>query len=248
MPTIPFPKVPNVPGVPAIPRSPNVSTSQNAALGLVQALIWRVVKSQVRWGVFDKAGKPLGDPSQFTGLIGTALDSVGIGATLSTGAVDYSKETKVSDFPIEKGSFASYNKVETPAAPIVTLHLSGSENNRRTFLDEIDKAVKSMDFYSVVTPEVTYINYSIERYNYSRTNVKGATLMSVELTLKEIREVSSQYSQSSGSQILVPKDVGAAASVDNGKIQAKTPDTSTLKKIANKIPSLSDLANRLIGQ
>lgn len=233
MPLIPFPNVPDVPGVPSIPRSPNAPVAQTAILGLVQGLLWRVARSQTRWGVFDKSGKPLGDPSQFTGLAGAALDSLGLGVTLSTGSVDYSKETKISDFPIEQGGFASYNKVETPASPVVTLHLSGSENNRRTFLDEIDKAVKSTDFYSVVTPEVTYANYSIERYNYTRRNTKGATLLTVELTLKEIREVSAQYSQ-----IQAPKDVGATPTVDTGKVQAKTPDTSTLKAAANKLSGL----------
>ena len=68
----------------------------------------------------------MGDPAKFTGLIGNALDAAGLGSTLSTNSVDFSKDTKVSDFPVEQGSFASYNKVETPASPIVTLCLTGS--------------------------------------------------------------------------------------------------------------------------
>ena len=242
MPLIPFPDVPKSPGVPALPRSPAFPPIVRVSLGLVQGMLWRIFQVQTRWGIFDSTGKPLGDPAKFTGLSGNTLDAAGLGSSLSTNSVDYSKETRVSDFPLELGGFASYNKVEAPASPTVTLNLTGSENNRRTFLDAIDKATKSTDLYSVVTPEVTYINYSIERYNYSRRASKGATLLIVEITLKEIRQVSSQYSQSNKGQVNQPKDVGATPQADNGKVQAQTPDTSTLKAIANKLPALADKA------
>lgn len=247
MPLIPFPSVPSLPGVPAIPRSPAFPPLVRVGLGLAQSLLLRGFQSQTQWGIFDSAGKALGDPSQFSGLTGDILGAAGIGPTLSTNSVDFSKETKVSDFPVEKGSFASYNKVEQPATPIVTFCLTGSENDRRTFLETIDKAVKSTDLYSVVTPEVTYIDYSIERYNYSRRSARGANLLIMEIGLKEIRQVSSQYTQSAKGQVDTPKDAGATPVADNGKVQAKTPDTSTLKAIANKLPALADKAKSLLG-
>lgn len=235
---IPFPDVPNVPGVPALPRSPNFPPAARVGLGLAQGLLWRVLQVETRWGIFDSAGNPLGDTSKFTGLTNSALSAAGLGSTLSTGSVDYSKEMKVSDFPVEKGSFASYNKVETPATPALVLCFSGSENDRRNFLDAIDKATKSTNFYSVVTPEVTYVNYSIESYDYSRRAERGATLLMVQLRLKEIREVSAQYSQSNPSQVNQPQDVGATSTVDTGKVQAQTPIASTLKSLINKLPQL----------
>jgi len=230
MPTIPFPDVPNVPGVPAIPRSPNFPPTIRAALGLVQGFLWSLVQVESQWGIFDSNGKALGDPSKFSGLTNSALSSVGIGATLSTGSVDYSKETKVSDFPIEKGSFSSYNKVESPAAPVVTLCFSGSKSERTTFLDAIDLACKSTDLYSVVTPEKQYIGYSIERYNYQRRTSRGATLLIVEIALKEIRTVSATYAESEK-----PKDVGATPKSDSGKVQAQTAPQSTLLNLAKKL-------------
>lgn len=237
---IPFPNVPKLPGVPAIPRSPNFPPLLKAGLGLVQGMLWRVFQVQTRWGIFDKNGKPLGDPSKFTGLVGNALEAAGLGSTMSTGSVDYSKETRVSDFPIEGGAFASYNKVETAASPQVVLCLQGSEKNRRTFLEAIDAACKSTDLFSVVTPEVTYINYAVERYNYARHNSKGATLLIVEITLKEVRQVSALYTTSNKGQVDAPKEAGATPQADNGKVQAQTPPTSTLKSIANKLPGLAD--------
>jgi hypothetical protein len=240
---IPFPNVPKLPGVPALPRSPNFPPLLKAGLGLVQGMLWRIFQVQTRWGIWDSKGKPLGDPSKFTGLIGNALEAAGLGSTLSTGSVEYSKETRVSDFPIERGSFASYNKVEQPASPTVTLCLTGSEKNRRTFLEAIDKACKSTDLYSVVTPEVTYVNYSVERYDYSRRSSKGATLLIVDITLREIRQVSAQYTQSNKGQVDQPKEAGATPQADNGKVQAQTPPKSTLKSLADKLPSLADKAS-----
>ena len=246
MPLIPFPSVPKLPGVPALPRSPNFPPLLRAGLGLLQGMIWRIFQVQTRWGIWDSKGKPLGDPAKFTGLAGAALEAAGLGSTLSTGSVDYSKETRVSDFPLERGSFASYNKVETAASHQVVLCLTGSEKNRRTFLEAIDKACKSTDLYSVVTPEVTYINYAVERYNYARHSSKGATLLTVEITLKEIRQVSAQYTQSNKGQVDAPKDAGATPQADNGKVQAQTPKPSTLKSIANKLPGLAEKAGNYL--
>lgn len=248
MPLIPFPNIPNVPGVPAIPRSPNFPPALRASLGVLQGLLWRVLQVQTRWGIFDSKGRPLGDPSKLSGLVSNALDAAGIGSTLSTGSVEYSKETRVSDFPIEQGSFASYNKVETAASPAVTLCLTGSESNRRSFLEAIDAACKSTDLYSVVTPEVTYINYSVERYNYQRRSSKGATLLIVEINLKEIRQVSALYGMANPGGIDAPKDPGATPQSDSGKVQATTPPTSTLKSLANKLPALGlKVSNYLQG-
>ena len=245
MPLIPFPDVPKLPGVPALPRSPNSPPSLRAGLGLLQGMLWRFFQVQDRWGIWDSKGKPLGDPSTFTGFVGNALETAGLGSVLSTGSVDYSKETRVSDFPVEGGAFASYNKVETAASPQVVLCMQGSEKNRRTFLEAIDKACKSTDLYSVVTPEVTYIDYAIERYNYARHNSKGATLLIVEISLKEVRQVSAQYAQSKG-QVDKPKEAGATPQVDNGKVQAQTPKQSTLKSIANKLPELREKVGNYI--
>lgn len=237
---IPFPNVPKLPGVPALPRSPKFPPLLKAGLGLVQGMLWRSFQVQTRWGIWDSKGKPLGDPSKFTGLIGNALEAAGLGSTLSTGSVDYSKETRVSDFPIEGGAFASYNKVETPASPQVTLCMQGSEADRRAFLEAVDAACKSTDLYSVVTPERDYKGYTIERYSYSRRSSKGATLLIVEITLKEIRQVSARYTTSNKGQVDKPKEVGATPQVDNGKVQAQAPQPSTLKSIANKLPGLAE--------
>lgn len=234
---IPFPDIPSLPGVPNLPRLPSTSTIAQAVGGAVAGALWQVLDQGSQWGIFDSDGNPLGDPSNMTGITSTIANSLGFGSTLSVNAFDYGKETRVSDFPVERGEFASYNKVEMPGEPTVTFAFEGSESDRTSFLDAIDTACLSTDLYSVVTPEVTYVDYTLQSYNYRRTASAGAYLLIVELRLKEVRQVSAQFAQSQG-QISDPSTPSAAAQTVTGKVQAATPDSSTLKKLADKIPSL----------
>ena len=230
MPLIPFPNVPNAPGVPPLPRLAGATQAASSAISILQGAIWRIFSVDNEWGIFDSAGKPLGDPRKITGFLGALAQSAGFlyGTTLSTGSVMYTKETKVSDFPVERGGFASYNKVESPGTPVVTLCFTGSESERTQFLAAIDFACKSTELYTVVTPEVQYPRHSVERYNYQRRSNGGATLLVVEISLKEIREVSAAYSQSE-----IPKEPSAAPVVDSGKVQPVQARTSVLKQLGD---------------
>lgn len=243
MPLIPFPNIPALPGVPALPRLPGVSTGTvvQAALGIIQGALWAALQTDVRWGIFDQTGNPLADPSKLTGITATLVNSAGLGSTLSTVAVEYSKESQVSDFPVERGFFANYNKVQTPGAASVTFAFTGSESDRNKFLDSIDKASKSTDLYDVVTPEMTYVQYNIEGYAYQRRAERGATLLIVELHLKEIRQVSAQYFNTQ-TQAKSPANPDAAAKVNAGKVQPLNPVQSVLYAVGDKITNLAATA------
>jgi len=143
MPLIPFPNIPAVGGVPLIPRSLSAPPVGRLALGVLQGVIWRSFQIDLRWGIFDKDGKALGNPQSF---LNPLLSAIGIGQELSTKSVDYSKETRISDFPVERGGFAAYNKVELPAEVRVILCLSGSEGDRQSLLSSIDTACCILEF------------------------------------------------------------------------------------------------------
>jgi len=236
MPLIPFPNVPAVSGVPALPRIAGASGQAQAALGILQGALWKAASGQKQWGIFDSKGKALGSTGALSTAASIAKSVLGFGSTQSTVSVDYLKESKVSDFPVEKGGFASYNKVEAPANPIVTLCFSGSESEAGAFLTAIDAACKSTELYSVVTPEARYIDHAIERYNYQRRHDRGASILVVELSLKEVRTVSAQYTKAPGkTQISDPKSPAAAPAVDAGKVQPAEPPKSLLKSAAEKL-------------
>jgi hypothetical protein len=239
MPNITYPDVPQYPGVPALVRSNFIPPEVTVNLGLVQSLLASALQSATQWGIFDSLGNQLGINSQGSGLFKSiiAVISGKAGPYLSTNAFEFTKETRISDFLIQKGSFANYNKVELPANPMVTLALAGTEAERTTFLNQIAVACVSTALYSVVTPEVTYYNYSLERYNYVRRAERGATLILVEISLKEIRQVSAAYSTVQ-TPINQPQNPAATPQTNGGSVQPAAPQQSTLKALYNLFPSL----------
>ena len=241
---IPYPDVPIGPGVPTVPRLGLIpgaiadlsnivsfaASLQSAAtlaidIGAVTQVLANALQSAPAWGIFDQSGNPLGA-------------STDTNATLSTLDVDYVKEMRVSDFPIEQGGFASYNKVELPATPRVTLILDGTVDDRAAFLNAIDAACKSTNLYNIVTPEAFYLGYSLERYSYRRTASRGANLLVVEIAVKEIRSVNATYTTVTPGPINSPQSPGATPQAAGGMVQSPSAAPSTLRGLINLFPSL----------
>lgn len=240
MPSIPFPNVPDLPGVPQLSRPINAAIAQVPALavglGSFATILGQSLQQTPQWGIFDAQGDQLGI-SNTTPSILSALESQVLGSsvpTLSTYGFDYVKEMTVSGFPTEGGSFANYNKVEQPANPVVTLILDGSQSDRANFLNAINVACKSTNVYNVVTPEVTYTGYTMERFTYARRAQRGATLLIVDISMKEARSVTATFTTS----IVAPQNPSSTPQVNNGMTQPTTPDSSTLLKGMNKLAGI----------
>lgn len=212
MPLIPFPNVPDVAGVPPIPRINTELTNTQVIAGIylpqIETALWNLVAVQLLWGIFDAQGNMLGNLAPIDGSMGPLTN---------VGDFDYTRTTEVSDYPVEGGSFATYNKVQLPDEPIVTLMFTGTMSQRTQFLNAIDAATKSINMYSVVTPEVVYLNHTIVSYKYSRSADKGATLLKVEITLKEVRQVQAQYT--TFNPIVDPVNPTASATISSGTVQ-----------------------------
>jgi hypothetical protein len=90
---IPYPNVPLVAGVPQVPRllnsvSLNANVVTTTILGTLSGILWNVLQTKTQWGIYDKNGRPLGDPNRFSGILRNVTDTLGIGANLSTNAED----------------------------------------------------------------------------------------------------------------------------------------------------------------
>jgi hypothetical protein len=247
---IPFPDVPALPGVPALVRSANIPPAIQIGLGAVQGILATALQSPVQWGVFDSSGNQLGASGAGSGGVLAAIGAAALAAvlgpttpTLANDSTEYSKEMKTASFPVEQGGFANYNKVEMPGEPVVTLIIDGasSVSQRSAFLAAIDAATKSTNRYSVVTPEVTYTNQSINRYTYRRTAQQGATLLKVELSLSEIRQVSAALTMASASSLANAQNPAAQPSVNNGMAQPAAVPPSTLSNIMTSLPGLMSI-------
>ena len=122
-----------------------------------------------KWGIFDQNGFPL--------LVGDSVI-----------AFTFTVDNKVSDFPIEQGQFASYNKVALPYEGKVTFGIDGNLAERSVFLQTISALAASLQLVNVVTPEITYMNANVVKPQYDRSRANGgASLIYIDVYYRQIR-------------------------------------------------------------
>lgn len=249
MPVIPkaaFPNVPNLPGVPSLPRSPHFPPVVASVLGLVEGAVWQALTAAPVWGIF-KSGT---DTSRsFFDNLKAALPQVGIaGFVLNPKAgvpgliaqadsvIDfaYRNEWRVSSFPVQRGSFANYNKVNNPYEVMIRMTKGGSKDDRTKFLEAIDTAAGSLDLYDVVTPEKTYTNANITRYDYRREARNGAYMLIVDIGLIEVRQVTAQYTTVATAN---SRASAAVPPTNAGKVQPQPPSPSVLRAVTDYFKS-----------
>lgn len=166
-----YPKVPAVAGVPALLRA-GAQIFDTFTLGVFGAggAINAILGSEpVRWGVFAANGKQIAQ-----------YDSVF--------AIDYQDEAPISDYPVERGSFAAYNKVDGPFMIHVTLSCGGSEDKRNAFQNDLRSAKKSLTLYTVITEDSTFASCNLIAISWVRSTTKGAHRIEAVCTFQEVRE------------------------------------------------------------
>jgi hypothetical protein len=221
---IPYPDVPNYSGVPPVPRVSAGSPGITLKIASQQSSVLNNTSVELPWGIYTQANQPIYAPTD--------------GGTLSVLSFGFTRAMSVSNFPIEANNtnqgaaFASFNKVYQPANPVVTLALSGTEGEKIAFLAALDAACQSTELFNVYTPDASYSGSddacTIERYNYQRSATHGATMLIVEVSLKQIRQVSASLTNTS---IPAPQSPSASSQVNNGITQSSTPPTSWLAQI-----------------
>jgi hypothetical protein len=205
-----YPTVPNAPGVPAVNRLSQAVDVVTLATSDAAAL-YRLFGPS-KWGIVDQSNT----------LIFSADTVLG---------VDFRREWRISDYPIEQGAFSSYNKVVMPYDVRVTFAigdsptaiLPGASQARRTaFLKALDAASESLNFYNVITPDCNINNVNIVHYSYDRrVQDGGASMIVVEVWLRWVRtSVTSSYTTS--------QNPAAQATANAGTVQTTAvPPAST---------------------
>lgn len=194
-----FPDVPNLPGVPALLRKASPITDGLGNLSHLSNLVNQLLGGvDEKWGVFDEDGNDLINADSFV-------------------SIEYRNGSRLLDYPVEDGSFESYNKVANPFDAAVTFAKGGTQDERQAFLTAIDALNDSLDLVSVVTPEVSYDSVNLERYDYRRVRENGSHLLLVTLYFREIR-----LSAEADGQNATQAPDGADAT-SNGQVSAASP-------------------------
>lgn len=130
-------------------------------------------------------------------------------------------EGKVVSSPIEQGSFASYNKVDSPNYIEVQLAKQGTDDVLQAALKTLDELQTTASKINFVTPVAEYENYTLESYDFSMSQRDGLGVLYIRLHLVEIREVAPQYTDSKAISTADAKNPADASTTDRGKTQAK---------------------------
>ena len=123
----------------------------------------------------------------------------------------YDHVNKVSSFPVEKGSFVSYNKVNEPRTMKLKMVVHGGLRVA-AFLQAVEDELVSINLYNIITPEHTYKNFTLEKVTYPR-EAKSVDLVAVDLTFLEVIEVASLSVQAQ----VIPSPKAAKATDDGDK-------------------------------
>ncbi|WP_321945827.1 phage baseplate protein [Paraburkholderia sp. J10-1] len=179
---IPFPDVPPVAGVPDLNRLPLTVGVLTGATQALQGLDYFgfLPCDSPQWILADDEGNAIVTPDSVVDL-------------------GYRGEDRIASYPVEQGSFASYNKVAQPQELTLRLSCGGRNMGRDTFLAELGFLRTSLTLVNIVTPEITYRGYNVDRVDYIRKSSTGLSLITAEVHFGEIR-TSAQASYSNTAQ------------------------------------------------
>lgn len=207
IPKPPFPNVLQLPGVPQLTRTvASFYAKLRVTLGVqaAQSQLWASSKSSTTWGIFDSSGtRRVINPDNVLNF-------------------DNRNDWRVSDFPVEQGQFASYNKVILPPEYSVRFTKGGSLSDRTAFLQEIATVAGDLNKYVLVTPERSYPSINVLRYEITRRGSEGAYYFAeVDIFFREIVEVIPQYSNVSANTANAQQPAALPA-VNQGLLQPVT--------------------------
>lgn len=158
-------------------------------------------------------------------------DSVSIADFGSIISVEVQHGGQVVSEPIERGSFATYNKTNEPISIYATAARSGTSDELQAVLDALSEVKASTELYRIITPEQEYTSLSLESYNYKRVREDGANVLLVEMLWVEVKEVETNYTTVVKLKASQCKNKDNASTVNTGKKQTTDTKKSLLKSL-----------------
>ena len=122
-----------------------------------------------QWGLYDQSGLPA-----------VIVDNIQ--------SLEVALEAQISDFPVENGGFASYNKVIRPFDVRLAMTKGGSVEDRQAFVQQVQDAWQSLELFNVITPEVVYLDVNVVGVRRLVESDRGVGLMMLDVSLRKVRQ------------------------------------------------------------
>lgn len=130
---------------------------------------------------------------------------------------EYKKDYTLSDYPVEQGGFATYDKVELPFDVRFTFSKGGSDSDRQDFLNSVEAIKGNTILYDAYIPECIYTNVNVSHYDFRRTSSNGLGLLVINIYLIQVRVTGEQAFSNT-------QNAGSANPQNNGNVQAQPPN------------------------
>lgn len=211
-----YPDVPQLPGVPQLVRSLLFPASPAPTLGTqVNGNLWAASQASPSWAVLGP-----------TGTVALKPDSIY--------QLEDRVEYRIPDFVVQAGSFASYNKVVCPEETSVRMNKGGSLADRQAFLNTLKTIAADLNLYTIITPEVSYINCNIQRRELIRRSSEGAYFVEVDVYFRQILTVTAQYSFNAADTTNA-QNPSAVPSVNQGLVQPQVASSAATSAANNAL-------------
>lgn len=102
-------------------------------------------------------------------------------------------ESKVTQMPVENGSFVSYNIVDTPLEMEVTLIKQGLPQDLQDVVNTLLDYISNTELVSIVTPDCEYPNMKLTKANFERSAENGTDRLICECNFVEVRQFEVEY-------------------------------------------------------
>ena len=101
----------------------------------------------------------------------------------------YNRKTNVVQYPIENGSFATYNKQNNPVVFTVSLVKSGLNFpfQKRDFIKKLSDYTEQAKYVDIITPSGTYLNCTLSDLSFKNEPDEGSDIILARLTISEVR-------------------------------------------------------------
>ena len=210
---LPFPNVPFLPGVPSVPRLFGITPISGPQLGTAaaQGALWQSSQSAPVWGIFDDNGNQVVVPD-------------------SVYDFSYHKDYDVPTFPVQAPSatapstFANYNKVEQPFELSVRMTKGGSQTDRATFIQQVESIAGTLNLYTIVTPEKSYLNCNVTHTELIRRGASGAYFLAeMVVHFIQVLQTTAQYTNTAVPNTSNAFDPTAQPGTALGSLNAQLP-------------------------
>jgi hypothetical protein len=210
----PFPNVPQLTGVPQLIRSNEFPASPLPTIGTeTQAPLWAASQGAPTWGVFDANLNRVVTPDSVLNF-------------------DNRNEWQIPDFPVQAGSFTTYNKVVKPYEISLRMTKGGSLSDRTAFINQIKTIAGDTNLYTILTPEISYVGVNITRYEITRRGAEGAFFLAeVDIFFRQVLQTPALYSTTSANTTNA-QNPAAVPAVNNGNVQPSSAVPAVAQQVA----------------